>query len=284
MKTRRIDFFATDWIEGVSDLDLGAAAVGVYIQIIAICYAKNTPTLPKEETIRKIARQFGNRRCDIVAALSKLVHCRKVTASEHEIEPNRVRAELQRAAERREKYSENGSKGGHSKALAKAKPENSSSQALASNHQPSTINHRSATSEAKPTIGDKKLDPVERTATALMEITGWRDEGKVELATLRLLTAGATEDEILAVGREIKASRQPEPDHPEAFLRACIQRLRRTAKPIAGKATPVKPAERTDPAWLEYRERRRWAIGQGYAPGDEQWPKEPPMPATESAA
>lgn len=283
MKTRRIDFFATDWIEGVSDLDLGAAAVGVYIQIIAICYAKNTPTLPKEETIRKIARQFGNRRCDIVAALLKLVHCKKVTASEHEIEPNRVRAELQRAAERREKYSENGSKGGHSKALAKARPENGFSQALASNHQPSTINHHTVSAEAKLDIGNKDRDPVERTATAVMDITGWRTEGKIEFACLRLLNTGATEAEIISVAKEIKAAREPEPDFPEPFLRARIKRLR-GVKPIDGKPAAVKPPERTDPAWLAYRDRRRWAMGQGYAPGDPDWPSEPPLPAAESAA
>ena len=182
MKTRRIDFFATDWIEGVSDLDLGAAAVGVYIQIVAICYAKNVPALPRDETIRKIARQFGDRRSVIAAAVSKLVQCGKLTASDTEIEPKRVRAELKRASDRQEKYASAGAKGGHSKALAEASPQKTSGDALASNHQPSTINQRAARAEASLEIGDPKTDPVERVGTQLMELTGWRNEGRIDFA------------------------------------------------------------------------------------------------------
>jgi uncharacterized protein YdaU (DUF1376 family) len=277
-KTRRVDFYATDWIEGISDLDLGAAAVGVYWQICALCYARNVSSLPREETIRKIARQFGDRRSTIAAAVSKLVQHSKLTENGTEIEPKRVRAELERATDRREKFANAGSKGGKIKALAKASPSEGLNDALASSQHPSSISQHSGKSEAKASprlpVRDRqfedrlleaaKIDPA-RWPGNFGAVAQWRN-------------AGCTDDDILAGVATVAARASYRPPTSLNYFRQAIEDARdqRRASEAAGVAPPIAPARIADvkaERMAKHKRARDEAIAKGLKHGDPGWPK-----------
>ncbi len=113
MKPRRYDFNPTDWTEALAGLGIGAAAVGCYVQTVAFCLARRKPTYEREALIERLAKYFGDDPRTIRAAVARLEkHEKLVDQGDGELEPNRVREEIERAWTRIQRNRENGPKGG----------------------------------------------------------------------------------------------------------------------------------------------------------------------------
>jgi len=111
-KVGRILFSVEDWTAGLAGLKLGAAAAGVYIQTISFCYAEGTPSINEERLVARLAAFFGDDPRTIRAAIRRLVEAEKLTRVGAELEPRRVRVELERTARWHQQNRENGAKGG----------------------------------------------------------------------------------------------------------------------------------------------------------------------------
>jgi hypothetical protein len=269
-KIRRVDFYPVDWTDGIAGLDLGAAAVGVYWQLCAFCYSAGRATLPEDETIRRLAKLLGDNPRTIRAAIERLVEAGKVRRTEaetdangprmlRELEPNRVRTELERATNRVRIARENGTNGGRpsksSNGLGEPKPfrdeklaaskqqtANSSQQAAAT---PPTTTPTASTPAAPRSPGqDKafedrvlevaKLDPARWVGNFGM-VRAWRN-------------AGCTDDDILAGISTVADRPGYRPPGSLNYFRQAIEEARdmRRAAEARGEAPPMSPVRTAD--------------------------------------
>jgi uncharacterized protein YdaU (DUF1376 family) len=220
-KIRRVDFYPSDWNDGLAGLDIGSSAAGVYIQTISFCYAAGVPSLPEDALIDRLARYFGDHPRTIRAAVDRLVKAAKFTRVDGEVEPNRVRVELERALNRAAKNREVGAKGGRpstksttskTQVVSETKPYQSSSI----NQQPSTIKDDD---ESSSCARDPLFDLVDR----IVAIVGVDERWGYGLpnALKAMFAQGYTEAEALAAAVSA-ASVTPKP-RTFKYLISCME-------------------------------------------------------------
>lgn len=297
MKPRRFDLYPADWLASLAGWKLGAAAWGVYNAIILISYDECRPCIAEAELVERMVGLMGENPRTIRAAIGRLEKAGKLTRNGAELEPKKVRTTIESASNRVRMNVERGANGGRisgevrrEKSRINGLGEAKGSGAHRSTQSPSPSPSSSEAigfAETNPKQASEeggKPDLIKATATELMRLTGWRDEGRIDVAIFRLMGSGATVDELLTIAAELGRQRIAEPRGPESYIRQCLIRHRTEKRPNLPPPKAPAKIERSDPAWLAYRDRRKWAMGQGYSPADPEWPKEPPMPAAESAA
>ena len=131
IKVRRIDFYASDWLEGT--IALTHVERSVYITICASIYAIGGPV--ELEHVHKFCPGHGFKR-----AVEGLVRKRKVTLTGTEVDSQRCASELARARQRTDSALANGMKGGRPSGLQKP--------GGFENQKP--INHQSSTTIQQP--------------------------------------------------------------------------------------------------------------------------------------
>jgi len=293
-KVRRIDFYFDDWIAGTAGLNLGADGLGVYFQSIAFCYALGRPSIPEAELVDRSCATSGSNPRTVRAAIERLVAVSKLKRIDGELEPNRVRTELERAATRIRKNRENGTKGGRrsnksdsyeTHMVSDEKPYQSS----VINHQP-TNNQLTTTSSAgaggvvvrldgtkpsdPPTVDQHNLDLIDRVAQAagadISKSPAWGGLGKL----VRMwLDQAVAPDTILEAAKAARARREaqglpmaPTPHFLKPFVeehhtRACLSIPDFLVRKPNGQRPANAPLDVDGP---EATQRRRRGILEGF--------------------
>lgn len=265
-RVRKIDFYPADWTEGIAGHGLGAAAVGVYIQLIALCTAAGRATLAEDETVRRIAALFGDRRSTIQGAVDRLVAAGKVTRNGGDLEPKRVRSELERASNRLRQARDAAASSWRSRrGQAPVSSETSDlTHAVASqrampttnNHQPSTnsnnsggggrvVGSSSSLDIPPPAPKPQTLPPGSdmRLGDRIMDVTGWRNEAACHDAGRTLQLQGYSPETVIAAAKLVAPGVQP--DRPAKYLAKIIaaRNLGPVAAAPASRFTPEEQAE-----------------------------------------
>ena len=115
MKIRRIDFYADDFLVGVAELS--AVEIGVYWLLCSLIYSSGGPIPNQDGRLLKLS---GLRKDHLERVMQRLILCAKVTRNECVTDVKRCSSELERAAKRISRATENGAKGNNSKRLRSA--------------------------------------------------------------------------------------------------------------------------------------------------------------------
>lgn len=254
-KPRRVDLYPADWIAGLAGRRLGAAAWGVYNAIILIAYDDGRPRLPETEIVERLSALMGDDPRTIRAAIERLVRAAKLVRVDGELEPRKVREQLERAESRVQVARENGTKGGRPRKENNdlKKPGGSTDEKLSSiKHQASS---KQAQQESSPPLastpaaprlpGDErafedrllelaKLDPARWVGNFGM-VRAWRN-------------AGCTDDDILAGISTVADRPGYRPPGSLNYFRQAIEEARdmRRGAEARGEAPPVSPARAAD--------------------------------------
>lgn len=155
---RRVDWYAGDFLAGLAGHGLKPEAWGTYIAIISICYAERRPSIPETEVVERLSRMMNANPRTIRACIERLIAARKLSRTDAELEPNRVRMELERSVKRIRDAIEAANERWKNKAIADATAFSPALPTIIS-QQPSTNSEESISrpSVARPSDPDLKL-------------------------------------------------------------------------------------------------------------------------------
>jgi hypothetical protein len=280
-KPRRFDLRPADWISGLAGRKLGAAAWGVYAGLILMAYDDGLPALPEAEAVERLSDLMDEDPRTVRAAVEKLIRVGKVSRVGGELEPRKVRDELERAGRRIQDARENGSRGGRPRKEIKeiAKPEGFSSEKLTASSQPNNQTAASSQQPAtpKPAAAPARNREFEDKLLEAAKIDPARWPGNFG-AVAQWRNAGCTDDDILAGVATVAARASYRPPGSLNYFRQAIDDARdqRRASEAAGVAPPIAPARMVD---VERDRRAKLkaatdaATEKGLKPGYPGWPK-----------
>ena len=154
IKIRRVDLYSDDALTGTTELT--DDEMGVYVRVWLLMYATGAPITI--EKLRSVCKSHGTRFKSIIGRLETLG---KVMINGQRITCKRCEKEIQRALNRLTKASQNGSKGGRHKDLAKAAGfDQDNPTSLSSLQQPTKKDSEAIASGVAGAPSTPEIDPV----------------------------------------------------------------------------------------------------------------------------
>lgn len=284
-KPRRFDLYPSDWLASIAGRRLGAAACGVMAVAILIAYDDGRPSIPEVELVDRLASIMGDDPRTIRAALDKLVKAAKLVRHDGEIEPNKVRVEIERAEKRIRDAAESGAKGGRPRKEVKdlEKGSGSGDEKLAAK-QPSSQATKQPSSQAAAAPEAPPAAPRDASADRQLE-DRILDAAKIDparwpgnfgmVATWR--NQGATDADILAGIEAVAARKTYRPPASLAYFTNAIADARRARLEAAAAGRDPPRTEASAKAMIEqraaeYRKAKDAAKARGLKPGDRGFP------------
>jgi uncharacterized protein YdaU (DUF1376 family) len=210
VKIRRVDLYSDDALTGTTELS--DDEMGVYVRVWLLMYATGGPIT--EEKLRSVCKSHGRRFKNILNRLATLGKVQMIMGEKGpQISCKRVIKEIQRSCERLIKASQNGSKGGRPKDLAKA----------------GGFRQDNPTSLQQPTL-KKDSDSPDGESAAIDPIKDLWDRGRVVLGNAK--SAGSLIGKLrkqhgdVVVLQAIVAAETELPSDPASFLVGCCNRAK----------------------------------------------------------